>query len=162
MKIKDDVFKKMKVENIFPPAKDSWDKLYVQFSSQTSVNIIYSPAKYLRKDQRLVPYIPLQFYERYRAMEGLAYELRHSETKYKTRVKTGASDLILYKKKLGESTWIAGLPPFNWDVRRLGPSHLLHQLTINLNIFPKFSSTCHHAPIKTVQVRTRYAACRIQ
>ena len=115
----------LRLRRFFLPQKKSWDKLYVQFSSQTSVNIIYSHAKYLRKDQRLVTYI--QLYERYRAMERLAYKLRHSEAKFKTRVKMGASDLILYKKKPGESTWrvltsTAGLPPVNWDpaVKRSG------------------------------------------
>ena len=120
MKIKDHVFKEMKIEKIFPPAKDTWDKLYVQFSSQASMNTIFSSAKYLRLDQRLVTYIPKQFYDRYRAIESKAYDLRHSDDRYKTRVKMGSSDLMLYKKKAGEVSWsvhncTVGLPPVNLD-----------------------------------------------
>ena len=120
MKIQDDVFNEIKIEKIFPPAKDTWDKLYVEFSNQASVNIIYSYARCLRKDQRLVTYIPKQFYDRYRALESKAYDLRHSDVKYKTRVKMGSSDLILYKKIPGERTWsvhnsTAGLPLVNLD-----------------------------------------------
>ena len=56
MKIKDHVFNEMKIEKIFPPAKESWDKLYVQFSSSLSVNTIYRYAKYSGRDQYLVTY----------------------------------------------------------------------------------------------------------
>ena len=127
MKIKEDVFNTMDIVRIFPPAKEEWDRLYVQFSSQTSVNTIYSYAKYLQKDQRLVTYIPHQFYDRYRALESLAYTLRHSELKYKTRVKMGSSDLILYKKKPGESTWSViptphDLPPVNMNAAPAQPT----------------------------------------
>ena len=120
MNIREDEFNTLEIKKIFPPAKEGWDKLYVEFRNQISVNTIYRYAKYLRKDQRLVPYIPHQFYDRYRAMERIAYELRHSEPKYKTRVKMGSSDLILYKKKPGESTWTVltsptGLPAVRLD-----------------------------------------------
>ena len=66
-----EVFDKLGIRTIFPPAKDNWETLYVQFESEIAVNTIFSYAKNLKKNQRLVRYIPKEFYERYRAMEGM-------------------------------------------------------------------------------------------
>ena len=111
MKVSGEMFDEMKVEEIFPPAKEHWNKLYIQFASESSVHTLYNYTRHLRSNQRLVPYIPKQFYPRYKAMETLAYTLRHSEMKYKTRVKMGISDLVLYKRKPNESYWVAVPPP---------------------------------------------------
>ena len=101
MRMDQEVFDKLGIRTIFPPAKDNWETLYVQFESEIAVNTIFSYAKNLKKNQRLVRYIPKEFYERYRAMEGDAYLLRHSDKKYKTKVQMGFYDLILYKKEAG-------------------------------------------------------------
>ena len=53
----------------------------------------------MKTNLRLVPYIPKQFYPRYRDLENMAYNLRHGQTRYKTRVKMGISDLVLYKRR---------------------------------------------------------------
>ena len=71
------------------------------FESETAVITIFQYAKNLKKDQRLVRYIPKEFYDRYRAMEGDAYLLRHGVIKYRTKVQMGISDLVLYKKEPG-------------------------------------------------------------
>ena len=105
MKIGESVYDTLNIKQIFPPAKDNWDTLYVRFESEASVNTIYTYAKNLKKENRLVRYIPKQFYDRYRAMESEAYLLRHSAEKFKTRVKMGVTNLILYKKKPSERTW---------------------------------------------------------
>ena len=91
----------MGMKQVFPPAKEHWDTLYVGFESERAVNTIYRYARNLRKG--LVRYIPKQFYDRYRAMEAEAYLLRHTEEKYKTKVQMGINDLVLYKKNQGGS-----------------------------------------------------------
>ena len=101
------VFDKMEVEKIFPPAKEDWDMLYVKFASESSVHTIYKYSRHLKHKQRLVPYIPKHFFPRYKGLESLAYNLRHSESKFKTRVKMGISDLVLYKRKPNEYSWTA-------------------------------------------------------
>ena len=111
MKVSGEVFDEMHVEQIFPPANENWNKLYIKFASESSVHTLYKYTRHLRSNQRLVPYIPKQFYPRYKAMESLAYTLRHGEIKYRTRVKMGISDLVLYKRKPNESSWIAVPPP---------------------------------------------------
>ena len=105
MKVGGEVFDGLEVEKIFPPAKENWNTLYVEFTSETSVSILYNYSRNLRKNQRLVPYIPKQFYSRYRTLESAAYNLRHSDVKYKTRVRMGSTDLVLWKKKPSESFW---------------------------------------------------------
>ena len=125
MKVKD-IFKEMKVDDIFPPAKENWDTLYVKFASERSVHTLYRYSKYLQKNQRLVPYIPNQFYPRYRELENLTYNIRHGDYKYKTRVMMGTTDLILYKRKFNERYWSAVQPPhasLTIDQPAQSPSH---------------------------------------
>jgi hypothetical protein len=104
IRIGEDIFNSLNVKQVFPPAKENWDTLYVVFESKRDVNTIYNYARNLQKNQRLVRYIPHQFYERYRAMEADAYLLRHSESKFKTRIKMGINDLVLYKRQ-GSESW---------------------------------------------------------
>ena len=39
-------------------------------------------------------------------MKDLAYTLRHSDIRYKTRVLIGETDLILYKRKPEDKKWV--------------------------------------------------------
>ena len=107
------MFNNLGIKKIFPPAKENWETLYVQFESQISINTIFSYAKNLKKHQRLVRYIPKEFYEKYRAIEGDAYILRHGDKRYRTKSQMGINDLILYKKEAGGS-WIAETSSLDW------------------------------------------------
>ena len=64
----------------------------------------------MRREVHIRPYIPKEWYSRYRALEADAYHCR-KEWKYKTRVKWGVSDLITYVKKPGDQTWSVRQPP---------------------------------------------------
>ena len=66
----------------------------------------------MRNNSRLVPYIPKQFYYRCKELESMAYTLRHSETKYKTRIRMGISDLELHKKRPFENFWTTVQPQY--------------------------------------------------
>ena len=105
MKVSDEVIEEMIIEKVFPPARADWNTLYVKFYSESSVHKLYSHARNMRADLRLVPYIPKQFYNRYKELETQAYELRHCEERYRTKVTMGISDLLLYKKTPLERSW---------------------------------------------------------
>ena len=86
-----EVFDELTVEKIFPLAKETWNALYVTFAYESSIHTVYKYSRYLQKSQRIIPYIPKQFYQEYKRIESLAYNLRHNENKYKTRVRMGVS-----------------------------------------------------------------------
>ena len=110
MKVSEEVFDEMEMEKVFAPAREDWNTLYIKFASESSVHKLYSYTRNMKTTLRLVPYIPKQFYHRYKDLESLAYNLRHSGIKYKTRVKMGTSDLILYKRKPSEMYWSVVVP----------------------------------------------------
>ena len=124
MRMDQEVFNSLGIKKVFPPAKENWDTLYLAFESETAVNTIFNYAKNLKKDQRLVRYIPKEFYDRYRAMEGDAYLLRHSVKKYKTKVQMGISDLVLYKKESG-GRWSAVPCSEDWPSVNLSLGNLV-------------------------------------
>ena len=119
--------------------------LYVKFASERSVHTLYRYSKYLQKHHRLVPYIPKQFYPRYRELESLAYNIRHGDYKYKTRVIMGTTDLILYKRKFNERYWNAVQPPHNLhasltiDQPAQSPSHEQRRSTNEDSTSPTFA-----------------------
>ena len=67
---------------------------------------LYSYTRCMKSSQRLVPYIPQKFYPRYRELQSMAYSLRHSHMRYKTRVMMGETNLVLYKKLSQERSWV--------------------------------------------------------
>ena len=105
MNIKKHILETLTIEKIFPPDKDNWTVLYVTFKTTDKASIVYSYARNMRKEDHVGPYIPKEWYNRYRTLEAAAYELRHSDRKFKTRVKWGATDLYLYVKEPGHQKW---------------------------------------------------------
>ena len=84
----------MDIVRIFHPAKQNWNVLYVEFRNDYQVDSIFSYTKNItNKDHRVMRWIPWQMYDRFRAVEGLAYKLRQDGLK--TRVKIGRTDLLL-------------------------------------------------------------------
>ena len=101
---------------VFPPAKQHWNVLYVEFGNDEQIETIFSHTKNIqKKDYRVLRWVPKQMYSRYRALESLAYELRQ-EKGLKTRVKIGKDDFILSTRdpKLSPvSPWIHQILPNN-------------------------------------------------
>ena len=126
MRVSSEVFDKMKIEKIFPPAKENWNTLYVQFASVSSVQTFYKNSRYLQSNQRLIPYIPKELYPRFKELQSIAYNLRHSDMKYKTKVDIGASGLMLYKRKPTCGSWTAVLTslPTSSSSKPTDPVHL--------------------------------------
>ena len=60
----------------------------------------------------MIPWVPRQMYARFRAIESLAYTIRHEEG-LKTRVKIGRDDFTLRTKDPNTSVWTSRLLPSN-------------------------------------------------
>ena len=52
MKMKEDDIKQLTRVMIYPPAKDKWNVLYVEYKNVDMVNFIMSFAQFLRKERR--------------------------------------------------------------------------------------------------------------
>ena len=105
MNIKENIQDALTIERIFPPDKEDWSVLYVTFQTAEQANTVYSYARNMRKEVHIGPYIPKEWYSRYRALEASAYKLRHSDRKFRTRVKWGTTDLYLYVKEPVDTKW---------------------------------------------------------
>ena len=96
---------KLNITRIFPPAKQDWNVLYVEFGNEFDVDTIFSYTKNMvNKDHRVIHWIPKQMYERFRAVESLAYTIRKEEG-LKTRVKIGRSDFVLRTRDPKSPVW---------------------------------------------------------
>ena len=65
-----------------------------------------------KKDHRVINWIPKQMYERFRAVERLAYTIRKEEG-LKTRVKIGRRDFTLLTRDPRSSLWATRHLPSN-------------------------------------------------
>ena len=70
--------KKLNIVKIFPSTAENWNILYVEFGSEEEVETIFSHTRNMvRRDHRVMPWVPRQMYARFRAIESLAYTIRH-------------------------------------------------------------------------------------
>ena len=104
LKMDSDTIKRMEIENIFAPEKEDPQCLYVTFRHISSVSRIYEKTRCMRKESRILNYIPDEFEERYSEIRNIEYNLRQEE-KCQTRVKMGLNDLVLSKKVRGTGKW---------------------------------------------------------
>ena len=106
MRMKDEDIDALNISTVFYAANNpEWNNLYVRFSDQASLSHCYKFAKNLKPGRRIFQYIPKMFYERYKALNDIAYNLRHSSQNYRTRIRFGIDDLLLWKCRPGENSW---------------------------------------------------------
>ena len=110
MNIKPHISETFNLEKIFSPDKEDWNVMYVTFGSVTEANTVYSYTRNMRREVHIRPYIPKEWYSRFRALEADAFYCR-KQLDYKTRVKWGVNDLVIYVKKPGENSWSLRQPP---------------------------------------------------
>ena len=104
---------KLNIIRIFPSSKENWNTLYVEFGSNEQVDTIFSNTRNMvKRDHRVLPWVPRQMYARFRAVESLAYSIRKEEG-LKTRVKIGRTDFILRTKVPHSSAWTTRQLPLN-------------------------------------------------
>ena len=105
MKMKPSDIEKLEIVKVFHPAKENWNVLYVEFSSEYQVDRLFSYTRNMvKQDHRVVRWYPRQMYERYSAVESIAYNIRKN-LKHKTRVKIGLDDIELSTREAGSSVW---------------------------------------------------------
>ena len=113
LKLKPSEIENLDIVRIFPPAKESWNVLYVEFGSESQVDKVMACTRVLvKKDHRVVRWFPKQMYDRYRAVESLAYNMRKN-LNHKTRVKIGKCDIELSSRETGSIYWKRHLLPNN-------------------------------------------------
>ena len=130
MKMLPSDIEKLNITRIFPPAKQDWNVLYVEFGSEFEADTIFRYTRnMMKKDHRVINWIPKQMYERFRAVESLAYTIRKEE-RLKTRVKIGRTDFTLLTRDPNSSLWTTrhlsdNLPGFdqNFQPQLHQPSH---------------------------------------
>ena len=113
MRILPSVVERLNIVRIFPPAKEDWNIFYVEFESEQEVDTIINHTRYMtKKDHRLIRWIPKQMYDRYRAIQRIAYTITKEEG-LKTRVKIGNSDFLLTTRDPNSSFWCTRNLPSN-------------------------------------------------
>ena len=127
MKVKPSDIDKLDIVKIFPPAREEWNTLYVEFGSESEVDNLFKYTRVMCKaDHRLVRWIPKEMYDRFRALESISYTMRENMKakgiKLKTRVKIGRNDLE-FSVKLPNSGWRSeplpgGLPGIDLEAGR--------------------------------------------
>ena len=101
MKMKEDDIEQLKTVMIYPPAKEEWNVLYVEYEHVEMVNFVMSFAQFMRKGEKdnrpsVEKYIPMELFKRYSAIEKIAYEIRkESNFRTATNVSFGEKDFIL-------------------------------------------------------------------
>jgi hypothetical protein len=77
----------------------------------------------MRKESRILFYVPKQFYERFSKLSSYGYNIRKEE-KCQTRIKMGQKDLMLFKRFRGEQWEQVPLPADLPEVDLNSPSRL--------------------------------------
>ena len=69
---------KLNIIRIFSSARENLNILYVELGSNQEVDTIFSHTRNMvKRDHRVMPWVPRQMYARFRAIESLAYTIRH-------------------------------------------------------------------------------------
>ena len=74
--------------------------------------VMFHTRHMVKQDHRVVRWYPRQMYERYRAVESIAYEMRKKQ-QLKTRVKIGREDIELSVREAGSTVWRRQSLPWN-------------------------------------------------
>ena len=138
--MKNEDIEALNISTVFYAAKNpEWDSLYVRFSDQASLSHCYKFSKNLKPGRRIFQYIPKMFYQRYKALNNIAYNLRHSSQCYKTKISFEIDDILLWKCRPGENSWTCtshtNLPP----ITEAAPS--------SLTTFPYQTSSSARSPV---------------
>ena len=102
LKMDRDTVEILLIEDIFTPTNPDLWCLFVTFKHLSSVTRIYERTRCMRKESRIINYIPPQYEDRGNNIKNIEKTLRE-EGRYQTRVKMGVLDLELSKKDRGGS-----------------------------------------------------------
>ena len=118
MRIGREEFNSLEIVKIFPPAKDDWNVLYVEFKTRKQASLVYTYTQYMRRNVQgegkpeVQLYVPKELYSRFRALNLAAFKIRESSMKtISTRVTLGESDFILQQRNKTDKSKGWGEPP---------------------------------------------------
>ena len=121
----DDFISTVSIEKAFPSRQSSLNRVYVKFTDQRAIDYVWSLAKNLNTDAKVMQWIPPQFYQRFRAIDEAAFHLRKGPQKYKSSIRFGKNDLI-FKKRAQFGSWtieaMDSFPPIELSAKALLPS----------------------------------------
>ena len=120
LKLSEGTIQEMEIERIFTPAREDPEWLYVTFRYEASVSRIFEKTRIMRKNSRIMTYIPKEYRNRFEAIRDLGNKLRLEED-CKTRIKMGYKDLQLHRKDRSSGKWElvslpAEFPPVNFGI----------------------------------------------
>ena len=101
MKISKEELKEMEIARVFSPRRENSEMLYCEFKRMSSVYKVFQHSRHMRRGTNISPYIPKEYYHRYRKLEEICYHWRKNEGA-RTRVKMGKKGLEVGKKDSGE------------------------------------------------------------
>ena len=105
MKVRPSEIDKLDIVRVFHPARDDWNVLYIELGSEYQVDSLFSYTRVMeKKDHRVIRWIPKKMYQRFSALQTVAYNMRKNDG-VKTRVKIGQSDFELSIREQGSSFW---------------------------------------------------------
>ena len=115
MKVRPHDIENLEIVRIFPPAKDNWNTLYVEFGSEQEVNKIYQHTRVMvKEDHKVVRWYPKELFERFQALDSFCYkmreEMRSKGAKLRTKVVVAKDDLELSTRLPNERWKIQALP----------------------------------------------------
>ena len=126
MKVKPSDVDKLDIVRIFPPAKENWDTLYVEFGSDYDVDKIFRHTRVMVKDDhKVVRWFPKEIFQRFQALDFISYnmreEMKQKGVKLRTRVRVGKDDLE-FSTKMPNGRWLFqplpnGLPKIDLQAR---------------------------------------------
>ena len=120
LKLSEGTIEQMEIERIFTPARENPEWLYVTYMHEGSVAKIFEKTRLMRKESRIMTYIPREYHDRFEAIRNIGNQLR-LEGECKTRIKMGYRDLQLHKKDRVVGKWELvmlpdNLPPVRLDI----------------------------------------------
>ena len=109
--------------------------------------------KILDKSQRISTFVPRPLKSRFRAMEEITFDLRHSDNN-KTMIKYSTNDLVLYSRDNSSQRWTAyltsNLPPIETEkLSNIEPSVFIDVSNIGNSAKNYSSFPCSQQPTTT-------------
>ena len=112
MKVKEDHFEKLNIVRIFAPQKSAWSTLYIQLENQEQGDWVMSHTRWIPEVEegqvsaKVIKYIPRQLYNRWNAIQGLAFQIRKdSNWGVQTKIGHGTDDFFLQTRPKGDTIW---------------------------------------------------------
>ena len=119
MAMPEEAINKLQFSKIFRSAGETRledNKLFVEFAEEGMTATVFKYVRKMRSECNVITYIPDAFRERAAELERVAYDMRHAEPSFNTKLKWGWGDLILERRPRGSReqykfVHITNLPP---------------------------------------------------